>query len=606
MLILIILFAALGANLIFTNKLIDQRVEYRIVNDFNAAYNMTENFMNMMSEISKTWAKEIILNHFPADIINKKNTAELTALLNSEKNKLSADTIVLINKEGVVLAQSGSDYEVGDSLEYKDIVRQTLKTGHQVTKIARENDKFVTYSSYVLKKDNDIKAVLLLGYCINDAFVENIKKNTSLEIAFIGNSAIMSSTKWGTEKNLDVMPISYLDYQNILAKPEVIKEIRYKGKVYIVNARKIKNMESLVTGSILFGYSYDKMKHDKLELFEKKLIIFYVTLFLTLGLIYLVVKRYLNAINKLTQAMNNVSNNNTYETITINTEDEIALLADSFNRMGTELNSLHTGMEKEIQNKTEALQDLNENLQELVVREATKNRLKEQQLVHQSRLAQMGEMISMIAHQWRQPLSAISSTSAAIHLKAQLNKLDRKTTLELSDNISDYSQHLSSTINDFRDFFKSNKEKKKTSYTEIVNSVLNIIEVSIRNKNITLIKELNCDLVFNSYENELKQVLLNLIKNAEDVLLEKEIKNPKIIIETSNGQLLVSDNAGGIPDDVMDRIFEPYFSTKMEKDGTGLGLYMSKIIIEEKCGGSLSAANNKQGAVFIIEGIAGS
>ncbi|MEA3387638.1 MAG: HAMP domain-containing sensor histidine kinase, partial [Patescibacteria group bacterium] len=239
-----------------------------------------------------------------------------------------------------------------------------------------------------------------------------------------------------------------------------------------------------------------------------------------------------------------------------------------------------------------------------------KNRQKDKQLLEQSRLAQMGEMISMIAHQWRQPLAAISSTSAAIGLKSKLNKLDKDMAIELSSKISSYSQHLSTTIDDFREFFKTNKEKKDITYTEIIDSVLKIIEESIKNKNIKIITKLNCKDTFNTYPNELMQVILNLLKNAEDVLLEHHIENPEIIVETGCGILTVSDNGGGIPEDIMPKIFDPYFSTKTKKDGTGLGLYMSKTIIEEHCGGELSVTNDEVinqdgkpscGAVFIIK-----
>jgi len=247
------------------------------------------------------------------------------------------------------------------------------------------------------------------------------------------------------------------------------------------------------------------------------------------------------------------------------------------------------------------IENLNNSLENRVKQEIEKNRKKEKILLHQNRLAQMGEMISMIAHQWRQPLSAISSTSGSIKLKAKMDNLDNNTAIELSTNILTYSHHLSTTIDDFRNFFKINKNKKDTTYNDIIESVLNIVEVSIKNKNITLEKELKSNLIFNSYPNELKQVILNLIKNAEDILLEKDIKNPKIIISTKDNILSISDNAGGIPKDIIDKIFDPYFSTKKDLNGTGIGLYMSKIIIEDHCGGSLRVLNNKEGAVFIIK-----
>ena len=240
-------------------------------------------------------------------------------------------------------------------------------------------------------------------------------------------------------------------------------------------------------------------------------------------------------------------------------------------------------------------------LKRKVKEEMEKNKIKDEQLMQQSRLAQMGEMISMIAHQWRQPLSAISATVSALQMKTRLGKLNDETVYELSGKILNYVQHLSSTIDDFRNFFKPNKKKQEVTYKELVEGVMNIIEVALINKNIKLIKEFDSKIVFTTYANEVKQVILNLVKNAEDALIERDIKDPFIKIVAKGRKLVIEDNAGGIDKDIIDRIFNPYFSTKTKKDGTGLGLYMSKTIIEEHCGGRLSVENGKQGARFIIE-----
>jgi len=259
---------------------------------------------------------------------------------------------------------------------------------------------------------------------------------------------------------------------------------------------------------------------------------------------------------------------------------------------------------KSLEMETAKVLELNQTLEHKVKEEVNKNRVKEALMLQQSRLAQMGEMISMIAHQWRQPLSAISSTSAVINLKAKIHKLDEEKALELSSKIGEYAQHLSLTIDDFRGFFKSNKEKRTITYSELIDSVLSIIEVSMKSKNMTLNTSLDCTQTLYTYSNELKQVILNLIKNAEDILVENKIRNPFIKIATFKEDdylvLSVSDNGGGIPEDIIENIFDPYFSTKTEKNGTGLGLYMSKIIIEDHCGGKLIAYNNKEGAVFKI------
>ncbi len=233
----------------------------------------------------------------------------------------------------------------------------------------------------------------------------------------------------------------------------------------------------------------------------------------------------------------------------------------------------------------------NELLAQKIKDEEKKSLLAREMMQQQSRLAQMGEMLSMIAHQWRQPLSAITAASGAISIKARLKKLDNDTALELSNKIQNFSQHLSKTIDDFRDFFKTNKKKTKTNFKKITNDVLDIIQNSLTNKNIKLSVNIISSNDFVSYENELKQVLLNLIKNAEDVLVDKKIDKPKIIININNNKLTVTDNAGGISDEIIDKIFDPYFSTKTKKDGTGLGLYMSKTIVEEHCGGTLRVRN---------------
>ena len=244
----------------------------------------------------------------------------------------------------------------------------------------------------------------------------------------------------------------------------------------------------------------------------------------------------------------------------------------------------------------------NELLTQKIQEEERKNIQAREMMQQQSRLAQMGEMLSMIAHQWRQPLSAITAASGAINIKARLNKLDNNTALELSNNIQNFSQHLSKTIDDFRDFFKTNKKKTKTNFKKITNDVLDIIQSSLKSKNIELFINVSSSNNFVSYENELKQVILNLIKNSEDALIDNKIDMPMIIINIFDSKFTIIDNAGGIREDILDKIFDPYFSTKTKKDGTGLGLYMSKTIIEEHCEGRLSVKNktfkDKNGKVF--------
>ena len=261
-------------------------------------------------------------------------------------------------------------------------------------------------------------------------------------------------------------------------------------------------------------------------------------------------------------------------------------------------------------NQKNELENYNNRLEERVKEEILKQKKQEHILLQQSKLAQMGEMISMIAHQWRQPLTAISSTITNIDIKLEIGKFDfedkedRKLFLKFLEkkhnNIINYIKNMSDTIDDFRTFFKPNKERTETTYDELVKSTLSIIEMSIKNNNIKLILDLNCNKPINIYENDLKQVLINLIQNAKEILLERKIENPTIKITASNEVITISDNAQGVPIEIIDKIFEPYFSTKDKKGGTGLGLYMSKMIIEDHCNGKLTVSNNSNGAVFKI------
>ena len=250
------------------------------------------------------------------------------------------------------------------------------------------------------------------------------------------------------------------------------------------------------------------------------------------------------------------------------------------------------------------LKEVNTSLEDRVKKGVEYNRQKDQQMLEQSRLAQMGEMISMIAHQWRQPLAAISAATGSISLHLQLEDLDEKYIEQSVQKVNALTQHLSSTITDFRDFFKSDKEKTLTSLNDIVLGSLKIIGTSIEAQGIFIETFLESKEEFNSYPNELKQVLLNILKNAQDVFSEKEIESPKIMLKTrsldTEVELLIYDNAGGVSEEQMQYIFDPYFTTKEKRDGTGLGLYMSKMIVEDHCNGKIKVENIEDGACFTL------
>ena len=255
---------------------------------------------------------------------------------------------------------------------------------------------------------------------------------------------------------------------------------------------------------------------------------------------------------------------------------------------------------KELDEQKLKLKFVNENLENLVLEEIEKNRQKDKIMFAQSRQAQMGEVLGMVAHQWKQPLNAISMSTDLIELKVQKNALDIDSARKITVKVKKYIKHLMQTMEDFQSFFSPQKEMIESDFKIIFYKALTLIEDILRIKKIEVIFEVDTLKTFKTYENEIVQVVLNLMKNAQDIIEEKKIQNPYIKVNIKDTTITIEDNAGGIPKDAINKIFEPYFSTKDKKKGTGIGLYMSQIIVEEHCKGKLSVENTSEGAKFTI------
>ena len=226
-------------------------------------------------------------------------------------------------------------------------------------------------------------------------------------------------------------------------------------------------------------------------------------------------------------------------------------------------------------------------------------------LVQQSKLAAMGEMIGNIAHQWRQPLNALGLTIQKIQMFHNEDMLTGDALNKSVNKSKILINKMSTTIDDFRNFFKTDKVKQQFNIKDSINAVLNLLESSLKNNNIDIDTiNIQNDIEFIGYKNELEQVLLNIINNAKDALIENNIQKPNIKISInvnhSNIYIEILDNAGGISENIIDKIFEPYFTTKEQGKGTGIGLYMSNMIIETNMNGKLSVKNKSNGACFTI------
>lgn len=218
---------------------------------------------------------------------------------------------------------------------------------------------------------------------------------------------------------------------------------------------------------------------------------------------------------------------------------------------------------------------------------------KEQQkelMIHQSKLAAMGEMIGNIAHQWRQPLTHLS------YILMNLEEIeDKKARSKKVVEGTKQLEFMSHTIDDFKDFYAPQKEKEYFTLADQTRHVLELIKL----QDIELILDIQQNLTIFNYKNEFKQVLLNVLSNAKETLIQRNIKNPTIMISINKNQITIEDNAGGIKEKNIQKIFEPYFTTK--EKSSGIGLYMSKIIIEKNMQGELRVVNSDKGALFTIQ-----
>ncbi|MCK9338041.1 MAG: ATP-binding protein [Arcobacteraceae bacterium] len=299
--------------------------------------------------------------------------------------------------------------------------------------------------------------------------------------------------------------------------------------------------------------------------------------------------------------------------------NEEHILVVAFNDITNEIESqsklkeLNDNLEHIVQEKTQELQELNDNLKQKIIIEVEKNRKKDQQLIQQSRHAALGEMIGNIAHQWRQPLSAISTTASGTKLQMELGLIDNQEIQKVFEDIMEYVKFLNQTIEDFRGFFRQDIKKEPFNVIDVVNNTLKIVSASYKDNDIKIITKFkDSDLRVMGSPSELAQVFLNILNNAKDVLVEKSPQEKKIHIYGEvvgdENLIYIQDNGEGIPIEVIEKVFDPYFTTKHKSQGTGIGLYMSKEIVEKKFEGFLSVKNRDimidgesfYGACFII------
>jgi len=357
----------------------------------------------------------------------------------------------------------------------------------------------------------------------------------------------------------------------------------------------------------------------------------YIAAILGLGTIMavLVAATITKPVKALAEGARMVGTGNLDGVIDIGTRDEIGELASAFNWMTSELRMTiaerlkaeeelqlqATMLEGEVAERQMAQEDLavkqsqleslNQSLEARITATLAETRQKDQMLIEQSRLAAMGEMISNIAHQWRQPLNNVGLIVQNMQMTFDANELTSEAMAKEVKDAMDVILFMSHTIDDFRNFFRQDRLKGSFSVRKAVSRAIDFMTPGLKHKGITVELEAEQSVDALGYANEYAQVLLNIIGNAKDVFQERKIAAPcigiRVFCENGRSVVTVRDNGGGIESDVLPKIFDPYFTTKEKSQGTGIGLYMSKVIIEQHMGGRLTARNVEGGAEFRIE-----
>ena len=426
----------------------------------------------------------------------------------------------------------------------------------------------VTHPDYRPKNKGLFKKMFALeesGFSMEKVYIRKDGKEIDVHVHAVGVSDETGAIKFGTafveditEKKhaLELLKQKKNELETIIQEaPNPIMLHNEDGKVLLVNK----------VWQELTGYSYDEI--NTIEKWTEK----------AYGEEMPTVKKYIDKLYELHHAVN---------------EGEYPIITSNGETISWQFSSAPLGI---IDGKRTVISS---------AMDITELKKKDEMMINQSRQAAMGDMIAMIAHQWRQPLTVIAMEANNIKLDIALGEeIPTEELEEMANTISEQTQQLSQTIDDFRNFFKPNQEKKQTTVGSVLEGTLKIVGKSLENNNIAVTIENKSETEFLTYSNQLLQVFLNLLGNAKDILLDKEVSDAKITIKINETQdsiiTTICDNGGGIPEDAIKRLGEPYFTTK-EKNGTGLGLYMSITIVAKHLNGSLTWENRDEGACFIV------
>ncbi len=443
----------------------------------------------------------------------------------------------------------------------------------------------VEHNLQVLQNNKSIRSVLIVP-----------RRGMAMIIAPTGWEMLDSASTPLKPNNFDAESYGIVNVQEGGTRYRYITPIRFSGVSW---------------GAMRIDFDTSEYEANIDEMYRQITFISLFTLLAILPIGYIFALWLTRPIATISSAASRVASGDLEAHVAIARNDEIGDLSRSFNQMvdalaenRLRLENVNQELEIKVAERTQALDELNRTLDQRVRDEVSKRKEQEQLLIHQSRLAAMGEMIGAIAHQWRQPLNALSLVLQNIEMQYRMGQLSEASMQSLQDKAQQLILRMSQTIDEFRNFFKPSKQAETFDLAQAIQAAADILEGMLKNHNIQLSIDCPADIHLDGVPGEFSQVILNLLGNARDAVLSAKQPQPKIHIHAkSMGEQVridVEDNGTGIDKSIMHKIYEPYFTTKEEGKGTGIGLYMTKMIIENNMHGHLAASSLDQGARLSI------